>query len=96
VRDATYELLISSSQRLIIAVGGLFVLWLIAVGGKAGEITLRVIPLGLIGGLSFSLAYWLLSRRLRTAQVVWITGFAATASTALVEFRSPEIVFHSH
>ena len=90
MRDATYEMLTSATQRIILAVGGLFVLAIMVVGGQAGDITLQVLPSALTGGLFTLVALWLMPRRLRLAQGVWLVGFAACASVTLVMFRSPE------
>lgn len=91
MHEAIYELRTSSTQRIITAVGGLFVLTIIVVGGRAGDITIQIVPIAFSGMLFSIVAYRLLPQRLRVAQGMWVAGCAITLSMAIAEFKIPEL-----
>jgi len=91
VSSAT-ELLQSTSRRIVLITGGLYVAWQLAaamtwpetIGWDGWPITLVVV-------LAFVLSLWLLPKWLLASQVIWQIGVAGAVTLALYTFRQPVI-----
>ncbi|MEA3334632.1 MAG: hypothetical protein U9R25_01905 [Chloroflexota bacterium] len=80
---------------MILAVGSLFVFWVLAVtvflfSRPVGQLGWRLLPLFIPFWL---LALWLIPRSLTAAQIVWQAGLAATILLTIYLFRAPEFAF---
>jgi signal transduction histidine kinase/CheY-like chemotaxis protein len=83
-----------ATRRLISTVTVIAASWLLALGLiQAGQISLELLPVLMTLMGTFCGSYLLITRRLLMAQLLWLSGFAATVTLALVIFERAEIAF---
>lgn len=93
--DTVTDLLQSTSRTLMLAIGGIYILWTLAVTvflfqRPVGLLAWRIMPIIV---LVLPVALWLLPRSLVAAQAVWQLALATTITLAIYVFRQPEIAF---
>ena len=92
--DSVEDLLASYTRKLMLGIVAIYLLWLsIGVGSQAGHMTLEIMPTTFAIAVSFSLAYWLIPRRLTIAQSVWLLGSVIAITLALLNLRIPRAGF---
>jgi signal transduction histidine kinase/CheY-like chemotaxis protein len=84
------ELLASALRSLVLITGGGFLLWYLLVAiTQPDEAAFRLAPTTLTLIAAYALVLWLLPRRLRLAQLIWLLGSAGVMSVALATFQNP-------
>jgi hypothetical protein len=90
---ATADLFESTSRRLVIATGGIFLVgYLLFVMARPLQ-SVRADPLALLLIATSVLTFWLMRRHFMLAQIVWLGGLLLSITLALHLFRRPEIAF---
>ena len=90
---ATADLFESTSRRLVIATGGIFLVgYLLFVMVRPLQ-SVRADPLALLLIATSALTFWLMRRHFMLAQIVWLGGLLLSITLALHLFRRPEIAF---
>jgi signal transduction histidine kinase/CheY-like chemotaxis protein len=90
---ATADLFESTSRRLVIATGGIFLVgYLLFVMARPLQ-SVRADPLALLLIATSALTFWLMRRHFMLAQIVWLGGLLLSITLALHLFRRPEIAF---
>ncbi len=93
--DTVAELSQFTSRTLMLAMGGIYILWTLAATvflfqRPVGLLAWRMAP---IVALTLPLSLWLLPRSLVAAQAIWQLGLTLTITLAIYVFRRPELAF---
>lgn len=89
--SATTELLQSSSRRIVLLAGGVYLGWYFLATENLGSLTVSLFPVTAIVVLAGALSLLLVSRRLLEAQAVWQLGLVVAITMAAYSARRPEI-----
>ena len=91
--NATAELFESTSRRLVLVTGGIFLTGYLVVVMAWPIKSVRADLLALTIVVTCALTFWLLPRYFVLAQAVWQSGLILSITLALYIFRQPEIAF---